>query len=406
MSQLADKKNGRLISFDEAINCVFELAKPLGTESVVLDNVDGRYLARSVIASRPSPTAAVAAMDGYAVRDADVMYSGVCLEIIGRSFAGASCPVDLRAGTCVHIFTGAPVPQGTDRVVVQENVRVEGRKAFFAVPPSGRNHIRHVGSDFVDGDLLVAAGCQLNPQSLISAAAADLAELEVVRRPRVFVICCGDELSEPGDSKNHPGTIPESTSFGVIALARRYGADIVGRLRIRDELEKLQAAAANALELADVIVVIGGASVGEKDFAKDMFVPQGLEIVFSKVAIRPGKPVWMGMAGKRIVMGLPGNPASALITARLFLAPLLMGMAGGDARAALKWGELPLMSFLGDCDERETFLRARDEAGAVAIMDNQDSASQKAIGDCNLLVRRRAGAPPASSGTLMETIRF
>ncbi len=406
MSQLAHRKSGQLISFDEAVERIAQFAKPLGTESVVLDQADGRYLARPVIASFASPAAAISAMDGYAVRDADVTRAPICLEVIGKSFADARYPGDLPNGTCVRVFTGAPVPHGTDRIVIQEDVRVEGRKAYFAEEPRGRRHLRPAGSDFVAGDVLVAAGCRLNPQRLVAAAATDQSELDVVRRPRVFVICYGDELSEPGQSKSRPGSIPESISFGVAALARRWGADVVGRLQKADVLEELQTAAASVAELCDVIVVIGGASVGEKDFAKAMFVPLGLEFVFNKVAIRPGKPVWMGTLGERVVVGLPGNPSSALIMARLILAPLLIGMAGGEVAEALRSQELPLTSPVEACDGRETFLRATCDVGTVTPLTNQDTAAQKAMAACNSLIRRRAGALSALSGTLAETIMF
>jgi molybdopterin molybdotransferase len=396
----------QLISFDEAIGRVIGLAKPLGTEKVALDQADGRYLAKPVIAPFNSPATPVSAMDGYAVRDTDIAHTPVSLQIVGKSFAGAGYSGEFPRGTCVRVFTGAPVPLGTDCVVIQENVRAEGSKAFFVEPPTGHHHLRHIGSDFLAGDVLVAAGCRLNPQRLVAAAAADMVELEVVRQPRVFIICCGDELSEPGQSKNHPGSIPESNSFGVAALARRWGARVVGRTRKPDELGELQAAAASAAEMSDVVVIIGGASVGEKDFAKDMFAPLGLEFVFDKVAIKPGKPVWMGRLGERIVIGLPGNPTSALVTARLFLAPILTGMAGGDATAALAWRKLPLAAPVGACGQRETFLRARCDPDGATPLPNQDSAAQKATADSNLLIRRRAGAPPATSGTHIEAITF
>ena len=395
-----------MISFDEAIDRAVKTAKPLGTEIVSLDQADGRHLARPIVAPFDSPAAPMSAMDGYAVRDADVAHAPVSLEIAGKSFAGAGYSGDFPRGTCVRVFTGAPVPPGTERVVIQENVRVEGNKAYFAEPPGEHRHIRRVGSDFSAGDVLLAAGCQLNPQRLIAAAAADLAELEVVSRPRLFIICCGDELAEPGHAKGRPNTIPESVSYGVAALARRWGAKLVGRVRKPDKLEELQAAAASAAELSDVIVTIGGASVGEKDFAKDMFAPLGLELVFDKVAIKPGKPVWMGSLGERMVVGLPGNPTSALVTARLFLAPLLTVMGGGNSAAALDWHTLPLAAPLEACGGRETFLRAKRDPGGATPLSNQDSAAQKAMADSNLLVRRRVGAPPAAAGTLVETIAF
>jgi molybdopterin molybdotransferase len=157
-----------------------------------------------------------------------------------------------------------------------------------------------------------------------------VAEVEVVCRPRVSIICCGDELTDPGQSKYRPGSFPKSISLAVSTLARRWGAEVVGRALKTEDLEELRAAAANAMESSNMIVVIGGASVGDKDFAKDMFKPLGLLFVFNKVAIKPGKPVWMGRLGQQTVLGLPSNPTSALVTAWLFLSPLMTGLVGGD----------------------------------------------------------------------------
>jgi molybdopterin molybdotransferase len=395
-----------LISFDEAVGRVVALARPLGTEKVTLDQADGRILAKPVIAPFASPAVPVSAMDGYAVQDSDIAHLPATLEIVGRSFAGAGYAGDFPSGTCVRVFTGAPVPHGTDRVVVQEDVRAVENRAFLDGPPEVRRHIRQVGSDFQTGDVLVDVGCLLNPQRLIAAAAGDVRELEVIRQPRVYIICCGDELAEPAHSKDRPGSIPESISFGVAALARRWGAKIVGRALKPDDLEDLRVAAVNAAESSDVIVVIGGASVGEKDFAKGMFAPLGLQFVFDKVAIKPGKPVWLGRLGERIVIGLPGNPTSALVTARLLMAPLLAGMVGGDPTSALQWQKLPLTAPAEACNQRETFLRAKRDSDGATPLPKQDSAAQKAIADSNLLIRLRAGAAPAAPGTLVETIAF
>lgn len=196
-------------------------------------------------------------------------------------------------------------------------------------------------------------------------------------------------MNSPSRDNRKTAVIPESVSFGVAALARRWGAKVVGRSRMPDDLVKLQVAAATAADVSDVVVVIGGASAGEKDFAKDMFAPLGLEFIFNKVAIKPGKPVWMGRLGRRIVVGLPGNPTSALVTARLFLAPLLAGMAGGGTANALAWRKLRLTAPIGACDQREKFLRARRDANEATPLSNQDSAAQKAIADSDLLIQRR-----------------
>ena len=204
-------------------------------------------------------------------------------------------------------------------------------------------------------------------------------QLEVHRRPRLTILSTGDELAEPGTARERADAIPESVSFGVAALAGQWGADTVARERLRDDLPAMQLTAEAALEQSGLVVVTGGASVGEKDFAKTMFEPLGLELVFSKVSIKPGKPVWLGRVGEKLVVGLPGNPTSALVTARLLLVPLLAGLTGRPIEDALGWRTLPLASPLGDCGSRETFHRARSLTGAAEILSFQDSSAQKAL---------------------------
>jgi len=191
----------------------------------------------------------------------------------------------------------------------------------------------------------------------------------------VHILSTGDELAEPGTARERADAIPESVSFGVAALAAQWGAECIGRTRVRDELAAMQALACAAIDDADLVVVTGGASVGEKDFAKAMFEPLGLHLVFSKVSIKPGKPVWLGRAGEKLVIGLPGNPTSALVTARLFLAPLLAGLTGRPGDEALRWRTVPLGSPLGPCGSRETFHRARWVGDRAEILAFQDSSS-------------------------------
>lgn len=393
-----------MITFDEAAALVAAIADPLGTEVVALAEARGRVLAAPLLADRQSPASRVSAMDGYAVRDADLAALPVGLPVVGESFAGAGFAGALPQGACLRIFTGAPLPEGADRVVVQEEVQRDGDRAMFRCPPGERRHLREAGSDFQAGDLLVPAGVRLNAQRLIAAAAANLGTLEVFRRPRVAILATGDELAAPGSPDLRPDAIPESVSFGVAALAETWGAAVVSRRRCGDDLAALRAAAAMAVAEADVVVVTGGASVGERDFAREMFAPLGLELLFSKVAIRPGKPVWMGRVGATVIVGLPGNPTSALVTARLFLAPLLAGLAGRGAADAWAWRPLALAGPMDREGERETFHRARLDGGLAALATDQDSSAQRALAASDLLVRRRPNAPPAAVGVYVEVL--
>ena len=395
-----------MIDFDTALALVLNQARPLAPEAVAMNSAGDRVLAADLKARGDAPRTAVSAMDGYAVRDADLATLPARLPIATVAFAGrADVPV-LPSGSCARVFTGGPVPHGADRIVVQEIVGRDGDDALFEVPPGPGRHIRAAGSDFRAGDTLLPAGTVLGFRAMVAAAAADVAALSVVRRPRVIILGTGDELAEPGHALETPGGIPESVSFGVAVLARQNGAEVLARRRLTDTPETLESAARLALDEADLVVVTGGASVGEKDFARSMFVPFGLEMFFSRVAIKPGKPVWFGRAGGKLVLGLPGNPTSALVTARLFLAPLLAGLAGRNPAALLNWRDMTLTAPLKPCGDRETFERGRLVDGGVAGLDVQDSATQKALAIADVLIRRRPGAPGLSAGDAAAVLDF
>lgn len=395
-----------LISFEEASQLIAAHASPLGVERVGLDQADGRILAKPIIARRTSPAVLVSAMDGYAVRESDIARMPASLQIAGRSFAGAGFGQDLPPMACVRIFTGAPAPTGTDRVVVQEDVCADGELANFSRPLPKARHLRLPGSDFSEGDTIVDAGCLLTPQRLVGIAASGNADLEVFRQPRVAILCCGDELVEPGPAKFAPDGIPESISYGVASLVRRWGGTVSGRWRLPDNLSRLEAAARAAAAVADIIVAIGGASVGERDFAKQAFASLRLDPIFTKVAIKPGKPVWFGRVGKTRVVGLPGNPTSALVTARLFLAPLLAGLSGGCPDDVLDWQMMPTATPIVGCNDRDLFIRAVVVDGRAAPLSNQDSAGQKALADATLLIWHRREEPPATAHTPVRTLVF
>ena len=389
-----------MIGFDEAAALVAAAAQPLGSERIELGQARGRVLAAPVIAQVDAPPADVSAMDGYAVRDADLPGR---LNVAGESFPGRGHDAPIEAGQCVRIFTGAPVPAGADRVVIQEDVRREGETALFESPGPPR-HIRARGSDFARGDLLLEPGRLLDARALVVAAGADLGEVEVWRRPRLVILGTGDELAEPGAARATPGAIPESVSIGVAAFAEDWGAEIVARKRLKDDLPTLEREAADALTRADVVVVTGGASVGERDYAKAMFEPSGLALIFSKVAIKPGKPVWFGRAGGALVIGLPGNPNSALVTARLLLAPLLAGLTGRPP--ALRWRQARLAEAIAATGNRETFHRGVAMGETARALSNQDSGAQSTLAAADLLIRRRAGAPGAEVGEMVDVIDF
>jgi molybdopterin molybdotransferase len=395
-----------MISFDEAVELARSVAVPLGMERIPLAEAPGRILAQPVIAAIDSPRCDVSSMDGFAIRDADLISFPVSLRVVGESFAGAGWSGSVEPGTCIRIFTGAPLPSGADRVVVQENVRFENGLAIIDEPPGAVRHIRLRGSDFAKGEELLPSGRLLDPRAIVAAAAADVGNVDVYRRPSVHILGTGDELAEPGTAHERADAIPESVSFGVAALVERWGGQCTGRTRLGDHLNAMRLTAERILESTDVIVVTGGASVGEKDFAKAMFEPVGLELIFSKVAMKPGKPVWLGRAQGRLVIGLPGNPTSALVTARLLLAPLLSGMTGRPIHDALAWRTMTLAKELDACGSRETFHRARMVGGKAQVLEFQESHAQKALAEADLLIRQAANSQAIEPGADIEALDF
>lgn len=393
-----------MIGFDEALELIRSIAKPLGTEAIAIERAGGRVLAEPVVARIDSPRADVSAMDGYAVRTDDLRSLPASLKVIGESFAGAGWHGPVKTGTCVRIFTGAPVPAGVDRIVIQENVRRDGDCAIIEELSGPENYIRRRGIDFESGAVLLPAGRLLDERAIVAVAAGDLAEVTAFRQPRVQVLSTGDELAEPGTARDRADAIPDSVSLGVAMLAERWGATCIGRDRLRDDLPSMEQAAKAAFQRADLVVVIGGASVGEKDFAKAMFEPAGLELIFSRVAIKPGKPAWLGRAGEKLVIGLPGNPTSALVTARLLLAPLIAGIVGLPIDSPLHWTTGQLAAALPECGARETFHRARLRDGEAEILSFQESNAQSSLAEADVLVRQKANTPSLAAGETVQLL--
>lgn len=394
-----------MIGFEEALAGVKAAAHPLGSERVPFGQASGQVLAEPVIARFGMPRTNVSAMDGYAVRERDLGDLPFSLPVAGESAAGAPPGQVLPEGAAFRIFTGAPVPEGADRVIIQENTERDAGRVTFVRPHGDGRNIRTAGADFQAGDVLVPAGVKLDWRALTTAAAADQAELCVYRRPRVVILATGDELAAPGEAQARAGAIPESVSPGIAAFVSEQGGLLVRRERLPDEPEVMAKAAARALEEADLVIMIGGASVGERDFSRSVF-SSAPDYVFPKVAIKPGKPVWLAHVGERLVMGLPGNPTSALVTARLFLAPLLQGLGGGDVAKAVTFKQGICADPLPACGDRETFLRARQAEHGLILADSQDSSSQRSLAVSDALIRRRPGAGAEPAGAMVTFMVF
>jgi molybdopterin molybdotransferase len=306
---------------------VLERLAPMGREQVLLGDAHGRVLAEDVVAGRALPPWDNSAMDGYAVRAADCGRAGVTLRVVGVVAAGHAPAAALEAGTAVRIMTGAPVPAGADAIVMREYAEAigEGAVRIDRAAQLGE-HIRRRGDDVREGETVLAGGTALGPGELGLCAALGRAQLAVHARPRVAIVSTGDELVEI-DEVPGPGQIVNSNAYALAAMIREAGGLPWVFPNVADQPEALRAAFEQALA-ADAIVSTGGVSVGEFDYVKDAMSAVGLALDFWKVAMKPGKPVAFGMAGRRPGFGLPGNPASSMVSFELFVRPALRAMAG------------------------------------------------------------------------------
>ena len=394
-----------MISYEEALALLLGAVSPLPGERVSLADAMGRTLAQPVLARIDAPRHDVSAMDGYAVRIEDARRGG-WLDVRGASAPGSPFAGTLGPSEAIRIFTGAHVPKGADCVVIQEEAVCEGNRVRFRDGFGPAVHIRLAGSDFANGESLLDPGTRLTPGAMVALAGSDHAEVAVARRPLVSLIATGDELVVPGRAAGTAHSIPDSGSFGVSAIAVGAGALLVGHSRGRDRLEELEQLATKALEQSDLVIVLGGASVGDRDLAKPMFDHLGIALQFSKVAIQPGKPVWFAKAGERYVLGLPGNPGSAMVTARLFLVPLLAAMQGGSGHGTVQTSPQRLAADLPPTGARETFARARMGEDGLHPVANQVSGAQAPLAQSDWLIRRKANDGPIAAGETVRALPF
>jgi molybdopterin molybdotransferase len=392
-----------MICFDAAMALLKQHVAALGSETVALEEAAGRILAEDLVAGLASPRLTVSAMDGYAVTEAG-LEPGRALRIAGEARPGKVFEARLAPGEAVRIFTGAPLPDGADSVIMQEYAQRDGETVKFAEGYGPARHVRIAGSDFAKGDILLAKGTQLGPKALVAAAAGDSGRVQVGSRPRVALLATGDELTDPGRARYEPNAIPDTISPALAALVQKGGGSVVARHRAQDDLPALEKLAGELLGTADLMVVTGGASVGERDFAKPMFAAHGLELIFDKVAIKPGKPVWLGRVGPSTVLGLPGNPTSAMVTTRLFLVPLLALLQGGAGEH--HWRAMPLALDLPETGDRETFARASWEKDGLRPLGNQDSGVQGGLVRADWLIRCPPGQAKRVAGETVRAIRF
>lgn len=388
-----------LLPVAEAQARVLALGRPVAQEEVALADALGRWATAPVLARRTQPSRDLSAMDGYALRFADLPGP---FTVVGESAAGRPFAGHVAAGKAVRIFTGAAMPEGADTVLVQEEAARDGDVLSLAGegPAHVGRNVRRRGLDFSVGDVLVEAGERLTPARLAVAATGGLARISVARPVRVAIAATGDELVAPGESTD-PDALPESNRLLLRTLLAETGAEIIDLGILPDDLKTLTRAFADVE--ADVLVTTGGASVGDHDLVRPALAAAGTALDFWRIALRPGKPMLAGRRGDMAVVGLPGNPVSAYVTAMLFVRPLVAHLAG--ARDPFPATVLaPLGEALSANGERTDYLRATLIDGQVRIAPIQDSSMLRTLARSTCLVVRAPHAPAAQVGDSAEIL--
>ncbi|MGD9863545.1 MAG: gephyrin-like molybdotransferase Glp [Pseudodonghicola sp.] len=387
-----------MITVDEARARLFELAAPMPVEEVPLRQACGRVLARDVAARRDQPPFAASSMDGYAVKAAEVQLHAM-FKVIGEAAAGRRFDGEASAGQAVRIFTGAPMPEGTDFVVIQEDVTRSGDLITIVNEPGSNDNLRPLGGDFRAG-LTVPAPRLLRPNDIALLAAMNIDRVPVHRKPVVALISTGDELVMPGEVPG-PDQIIASNTFGLHAMLEETGAAPRLLPIARDTAASLKTAFDLAAG-ADLVVTIGGASVGDHDIVGRVAEDLGMQRAFYKVLMRPGKPLMAGRLGAAAMIGLPGNPVSAMVCGQVFVAPMVRAMLGlGQAAPRLLRAELA--TDLDANGPREHYMRATVNAsGWIAPASTQDSSFLTVLAGANALLRRPPEDPPRAAGEVVE----
>jgi molybdopterin molybdotransferase len=398
-----------LLSVEDALKRVLEHAAPLPAVETPLAEAAGLVLALPLKARRTQPPADVSAMDGYAVRAADVAGAPVRLTVVGEVAAGRPFDRKIAPGEAARIFTGGVVPDGADAIVIQENTKRDGASVEVAKPsPKGR-HIRTKGLDFSAGQTLLPAGHRLTARDLALAAGMNHPLVPVHRRPKIALFATGDELV-PAGVEPAPGQIVSSNNFAIAALVEAEGAVADDLGIVGDRFDDTVAAVRRARDRgADVLVTSGGASVGDYDLVQKAFVAEGMTLAFWRLALRPGRPLMYGRLGGMHVLGVPGNPVSAFVCGFLFLAPLIRRLIGRtDLTRPIDSARLGIP--LPENDERADYLRATLTAGPNGNIATpfpvQDSSMMAPLAKADCLVIREPFEPAAKPGDLCRIVKF
>lgn len=393
-----------LLPVDEAQRRILAAITPLGPEVVPLSSAMRRVLANAAVARRSQPPADLSAMDGYAARSVDLVQLPARLQVIETIPAGKSPEKSLASGQAARIYTGAIPPVGADTIVIQENTTLEGETVIVRegeVHPG--KHIRRMGSDFIDGETLLSPGRTLNARDVALLAAMDISRVAVFRRPRIAVLATGDELTRPGVPRE-PAQIVAASLDGLLAQIEAWGGEAIDLGIAKDKAEDIAAAAAKAHD-ADMLVTLGGASVGDHDLVRSALAGDGLNLDFWRIAMRPGKPLMFGRFREKPFLGLPGNPVSALVCSMLFLKPALY-KSSGNANPPHHFAKLPLTTPLPKNDARQDYLRARIVDGSAKPHPVQDSGELRPLSLADILIVRPPFDPAKAPGEPISVLHL
>lgn len=394
-----------MIPVREARERILSALSPAPVEHISLEGALGRVLAADVTATRTQPPSDLSAMDGYAVRAEDTQ-AGKPLSLIGESAAGHGFDAAIGPGQTVRIFTGAPLPRGADAILIQEDAEVDGTMVRPTESVKTGTYVRRAGLDFREGETGLRAGTRLSPRHIGLLAAMNVPWIAVRRRPRIALLSTGDELVRPGESVGKDQII-SSNALSVAGIVRLAGGEPIDIGIAPDEPDALATCAANAAG-ADMLVTLGGASVGDHDLVQDVLGNKGLALDFWRIAMRPGKPLMFGRHGEMPLLGLPGNPVSSLVCGLIFLRPAILTMLGMQKPEPTVLTGI-LGTDLGANDQREDYVRSRirpgpDGSDAVFPFPKQDSSMLSVMSEAQALVIRPPHAPAVTVGEQIEYI--
>ena len=399
------KASPKLLPVDDARASILEGVKPVSGELVSISEARGRVLQKNVMSNRDQPAFDCSAMDGYAVRARDVAAVPVSLNVIGEARAGGAFGGKLKSREAVRIYTGAPLPEGADAIVIQEDAEESDGRVTVAEPSAKGRFVRPRGFDFRRGETLLAAPKILTARDIGIAASANHAKLKVRRKPLIALIGTGDELVLPGD-KPRPDQIVSSNNAALVSFIERFGGQARDLGLVPDRVAAIKRAIARTGK-ADVLVTIGGASVGKHDLVQQALIESGIGLSFWRIAMRPGKPLMFARRGRQRIVGVPGNPVSALVCARVFIKPLIDALLGLPAENVIVKARLG--ADLPRNDQRQDYLRAtltRNPRGHLTAtpFGRQDSSMQRLMAEADALIIRPPFARAAARGATVDIL--